>query len=178
MGGAGAGPVWAPISPSAGSLFHADPHLGEPAQIGRWRHPGLKPPPPDAVNGADFTPRPSADYTGDEQLRIRPGVSRQKVEKPAHRPPKYETHPEELMELDAYVTVADIELISAATPGETAIKTVCRLAGMAESSFRKHRPKGENPRLAVWLAVLNRLPSIEERSRWALDRATVAGLRF
>src|SRR5690242_8530057 len=25
MGGAGAGPVWAPISPSAGSLFHADP---------------------------------------------------------------------------------------------------------------------------------------------------------
>src|SRR4051812_3805678 len=42
--------------------------LGEPAQVGRRRHPDPKPPPPDAVNGADFPPRPSADYTGDEQL--------------------------------------------------------------------------------------------------------------
>src|SRR4051794_33278778 len=49
---------------------------GEPARIGRRPHSGLKPPPPDAVNGADFPPRLRPAYTGDEQSRMANGHQR------------------------------------------------------------------------------------------------------
>ena len=50
--------------------------LGERAEIRRRRHPALKPPPPQAVNGADFRPIPRSSYPGDEQLLAESPVSK------------------------------------------------------------------------------------------------------